>query len=370
VTDFLNIPTTLVPGEFFGAPAGTYIPVQFGTKYTASYGVTAEQVLFDGQVFVGLQARKTSIDLRESQVAVTKELIKANVYKIYYQLVIGRKQISTLDANIARQEKLLHDTKAMFENGFQEKLDVDKVNVSLSNLRTEKLKVENMLASGTAGLKYLMGMPMKEQLVLTDTVGEADLKEGILYDSINYADRKEYQLLQNTEKLQKYDIKRWNMLYIPTLRTTFSWSRNAQRNKFDLLKKGEPWFSNTFISFQLSVPIFDGFRKDAMVRQAKLNVQKTRDNIVDLQNRINYEADSSLINLRNALATLNSQSANMTLAEQIYNQTKKKYEAGLGSNLEITNAETELRTAQNNYYAAMYDAIIARIDYLKAVGKL
>src|SRR4051812_4277328 len=100
VTDYLNIPTTLVPGEFFGQPAGTYLPVKFGTKYTGSYGLTGEQLLFDGQVFVGLQARAASIDYANQTVAVTAEQIKVNVYKIYYQLVIGKKQIGTLDINI------------------------------------------------------------------------------------------------------------------------------------------------------------------------------------------------------------------------------------------------------------------------------
>jgi outer membrane protein len=67
---------------------------------------------------------------------------------------------------------------------------------------------------------------------------------------------------------------------------------------------------------------------------------------------------------------MDEQTKNMQLAEQVYNQTKLKYDQGLGSNLEVKNAETELISAQNNYFTALYDAIIARIDYLKAVGKL
>ncbi|MBY0482884.1 MAG: TolC family protein, partial [Chitinophagaceae bacterium] len=62
--DYLKIPTSLLPGEIFGQPAGTYIPVQFGTKYNANAGFQLQQLLFDGQVFIGLKARSTSIDFQ------------------------------------------------------------------------------------------------------------------------------------------------------------------------------------------------------------------------------------------------------------------------------------------------------------------
>jgi outer membrane protein len=370
VQNYLKLPTQLLPGEFFGLPAGTYAPVTFGTKWNGTYGANLRQLLFDGQVFVGLQARKTSIDYAESNVGITKELIKANVYKIYYQLVIGKKQIALLDANIARSEKLLHDTKALFENGFQERLDVDKVNVTLSNLRTQKITVENQLQTGYIALKQLMGMPVRENLVLTDTLNEGALKEGILDEAAKYEDRKEFQLLQNVEKLNRFDIKRHQYTYIPTVSLTGSYSRNAQRNKFNFFKGGEPWFPTAYIGLQIDIPIFDGFARDARIQTARLNLEKTQNNLADLKNQIDMEVDSSRIRIRNSLIMLDEQVKNMKLAEEVYNQTKIKYDQGLGSNLEVTNAETELRTAQNNYFSALYDAIIARVDYLKAIGKL
>jgi outer membrane protein TolC len=118
------------------------------------------------------------------------------------------------------------------------------------------------------------------------------------------------------------------------------------------------------------VPIFDGFAKDARIKSAKLELQKTQNNIEGMKNQINNEVEQSRINIRSAVITMDEQTKNMQLAEQVYNQTKIKYEQGLGSNLEITNAETDLREAQNNYFTALYDAIVARIDYLKATGKL
>lgn len=366
----INLPVSLVPGEFFGDPPGTYRAFPFGTEYNGTYGVTAEQLLFDGQVFVGLQARRASIDWRTAQAQVTEEMIKANVYKIYYQLVVGERQITTFDANITRTEKLLSDTRALFQNGFAEKLDVDKVTVNLANLRTEKTKMENTLKTGYIGLKYLMGMPVRSELVLTDTISDDMVKQNLLVDSVRYEDRREFQVMQSLEKLARFDIKRYQFMYIPTVSLTGNYSRNAQRNSFDFFKGGRDWFTITFIGLNINVPIFDGFRKDAQIKQARIQLEQTRNQMSDLKNKIDQEVDSSVITIRNAIITLDAQRQNMDLANEVYNQTKVKYDNGLGSNLEITNAEADLRIAQNNYYQALNDAIVARIDYLKAIGKL
>lgn len=301
---------------------------------------------------------------------VTEEQIKANVYKVYWQLVVGQRQIATIDANIARAEKLLNDTKALFQNGFAERLDVDKTTVTLANLRTEKIKVENTLKTGYIGLKYLMGMPVKAELVLTDSLSDEKVKEGLLTDSVRYQDRKEYQLLETQVKLNKYDIKRHQFTYIPKVSLVGNYSRNAQRNEFDFFKGGRDWFTITYVGLNLNIPIFDGFAKDSRIKSARLAMQKTENQMNDLKNQIDQEVDKSVITIRNAIVTLDLQRQNMALAQEVYNQTKLKYDNGLGSNLEITVAETDLRTAQTNYYTALYDAIVARIDYLKAIGKL
>ena len=149
-TDYLKIPTSLLPAQIFGGPAGTFIPVQFGTKFNANYGANFQQLLFDGQVFVALQARATSLEMQRKNAAVTEEVIKANIYKIYYQLSASKTQLNILDANLERLNKLAQDAQIMYKNGFAEKLDVDKVNVQLNNLQTEKLKATNAVEIGRA----------------------------------------------------------------------------------------------------------------------------------------------------------------------------------------------------------------------------
>jgi outer membrane protein TolC len=346
-----------------------FVQAQFGTKWNATGSIDFSQLLFDGQVFVGLQARDASLDFQRKSQAVTEEMIKVNVTKIYYQLVVGATQLTSIDANINRFEKLLAETKAIFEQGFAEKLDIDKVNVQLNNLKTEKVKITNQLSAGNASLKFLMNMPQKEQLILTDTFSEDELKKNILDTAYNYADRKEMQLLEVAKQLGQYNVKRYQLSYLPTVALYGNYAKNAQRNQFDFFGNG-PWFTSSLIGLKIAVPIFDGFAKAARVNKAKLELQKTNIQVENLKANIDNDVTKANLLLSSSLITMDTQKKNMELAEKVYNTTKLKYQQGLGSNQEIYTAQTELKVAQNNYFAALYDAIIAKIDFLKATGKL
>lgn len=347
-----------------------FIAAQFGTKYSANAGVDLSQILFDGQVFVGLQARATSIEWVKKSAEVTEEMIKANINKVYYQLVAGKTQIELVDANITRLEKLSHDTKEIYKNGFAEKLDVDKLDVQLANLRTEKLKVISSISNGYLGLKVLMGMPIKDSLVLTDTLSLEKITDGIVDNAAyNYKDRKEYQYAELGKKLNEYNIKRYQLSQIPTLTLSGSYYKNAQRDKFNFFSKGD-WFTVSSVGVRMSIPIFNGFVTRAKIAQAKIQLQQTQNQMDALQLDIDNQVQTARNNLSTAVSTLDFQKRNMALAESVYNQTKKKYEVGTGSNTEITTAQTDLKQAQTNYITAIYDAIIARIDYLQAIGKL
>jgi outer membrane protein len=347
-----------------------FVEAQFGTKYTASAGVDFSQLLFDGQVFVGLQARSTAIKFASKTAEVTQEQIKANVYKIYYQVLAGRQQLSTIDANITRFEQLLDDTKEIFKNGFAEKLDVSKAEVSLTNLRTEKLRVENTLESAMIGLKLLIGMPVNDQLVLTDTLPEDIYSEEVLDTRFTYNERPEYEQLSLSRKLNEYNVRRYKLSYLPTVSLSSSYYQIAQRNQFNFFKAGEPWFPSSSVGVRINVPIFDGLAKAARVRTARLQLEQANNNLQNMELSIDREIAEARLGIRTAAAAMEYQKKNMQLAEEVYNQTKLKYEQGLGSNLEITNSQAELTTAQNNYYSALYDAIIARVDFLRATGKL
>lgn len=347
-----------------------FIQAAFGTKWVASAGVSLQQILFDGQVFVGLQARKTALDFSMKNYDVTEEGIRTNIYKVYYQLVISKVQMQQIDANITRTEKLLHDAGELYKNGFAEKLDVDRTNVQLINLQTEKSNLQNIISNGYLGLKVLIGMPVKDTLILTDTVTEDNLKEGLLNEGMyQYTDRQDYQYLQIAKKLGDYNIRRYKLSKLPSVNLSSGFSKLAQRNTFSFFGKGD-WFSSSNISLNINVPIFDGNFKTAKMKQAQIENEQTANQIAGLEMAIDNEVATATNNYRNAIASLDFQMKNKELAEEVYNQTKKKYESGLGSTLDIANAEADLKTAEGNYISAMYTSVIAKIDYLKAIGKL
>jgi outer membrane protein len=369
LTDYVQIPTTIIPGQFFGQPAGTFIPVKFGTTYNTTYGVTLKQVLFDGQVFVGLQARQASIDFYQKRQEITEQFLRANITKVYYQLIIAKTQVDQIDANINAQQTLVHNSTEMFKNGFAEQLDVDKATVQLSNLESEKIQTQFNIDNGFLGLKVLLGMPVKDSLHLTDTLTYDMIRDAALTDNYKYSDRRDYQLLQINRQLNEYDLKRYRKEYIPTANLTANYSQFQYNNDFNLTQKGT-WYPTTYVGLNINVPIFDGFFKDANIKQARFRLEQTLNNMDSLKIRIDNDVKGSQLRFTAALATLDFQKKNMELSEKVYEQTRKKYEQGFGSNIEIATALSDQKTAQANYFNALYSAIVARVDYLNAIGKL
>jgi outer membrane protein len=354
----------VMPSEF------GFVAAQFGTKFTANAGISLNQLLFDGQVFVGLLARDAAIDFYKKNAEVTQEMIRANIYKIYYQLVVSKTQIELLDANIALLEKNQNDTRIIYETGFREKLDVDKATVQLANLQTEKRKILNGISNGYYGLKTLMGMPIQDELILTDKITDDQIKEGILdLGTYSYDDRKEYQLLQTGIKLNEYNIRRYKLSQIPTVSLSALYAKNAQRNQWNFFNNGQ-WFTISNINLNINIPIFNGFITKSKIQQSRIELQKAQNQAENLKLSIDNDVAVAKNNFQSAVSTMDFQKKNMELAEKVFQQTKKKYEIGTGSQIEITAAQTDLKSAQTNYINALYDAIIAKIDFMKAAGKL
>ena len=191
----------------------------------------------------------------------------------------------------------------------------------------------------------------------------------VLFFDYKYTDRRDYQLLQINRQLNEYNIKRYKKEYIPTFKLNANYSQNQYTNDFNWGQKNS-WFPTTYVGLAVNVPIFDGFYKAANVRQARLQLQQTVNNMDSLKNRIDNDVRETQLRFTAALATLDYQKKNMDLSAKVYAQTRKKYEQGLGSNLEITTAFNDQRVAQSNYFNALYNAIAARVDYLNAIGKL
>jgi outer membrane protein TolC len=347
-----------------------FIAAQFGTRYSASAGVSLSQILFDGQVFVGLQARNSLIESARKNVEITEDAIRVNIFKVYYQLVVSKTQIELIDSNIATLSRLLRDTRLIYQNGLTEQLDIDKLNVQLTNLQTERSKVINLVSNGYYGLKTLIGMPVTDELILTDTLSDTGVKEGLMdLANYKYEDRKEYQYAQIAQRLNEYNLRRYKLSQIPTITLNGNYAKSAQRNKWNFFGKGD-WFTISNVSLNVSVPIFNGMFTRTKIAEVRIDMQRLQNQIDALQLSIDNEVATAKNNFQSAITNMDFQKKNMALADKVYQQTRKKYEVGVGSQSEINLARTDLKQAQTSYINSLYDAVIARIDYLKAIGKL
>ncbi|MHB1180127.1 MAG: TolC family protein, partial [Daejeonella sp.] len=291
------------------------------------------------------------------------------VTKAYYSVLVSNEQLSLLDVNLARLRKSLKDTESMFKNGFVEKIDVDRLTVLSNNLETERENVLRLLALNVNLLKFQMGMTINSQLVLTDSITGLQADQAVaVIDTGAYRDRIEYSLLQTRLKVNEFDLKRYKSQYLPSLSAFGSSSQSFQANKFSELYNRN--FPATVIGLRLSVPIISGGIKLYQVRNAKLVILKTQNDLNNLQNGIGLEVEQSRTTYLNGLKSLDNQKRNMDLAQEVLRVTKIKYEQGVGSSIEVTTAETSLKEAQNNYITALYDLLINKVNLDRSLGKI
>jgi outer membrane protein TolC len=368
---FFEIPTQVVPASAFGGPEGVTQAFQFGLEYDASAGLDASQLIFDGTFIVGLQGAKTYAELSIKKYQQSKIETAEQVGKAYYNVLVSTERMEFFEANIARIKKLRDDTKAFYDNGFVEKIDVDRVQVTYNNLVNETEKAEKLIGLSKILLKYQMGMDMNADLILTDDLKNIKFEEAIPADEpIDYTKRIEYSILQTNQHLQELDLKKNRFQYLPSLFAYADLSTYAYRYNFDFFDGDKKWYPTSFFGAKMTVPIFDGMQRRSRIAQAKLELKKMENNFKSLEQSIALETESAKVKLQNNIASLITQRKNRDLAEEVSRVSKIKYDQGVGSNLEVVTAETDYKEAVNNYYFAMYEAIVAKIDYLKATGAL
>jgi outer membrane protein TolC len=297
--DFIRVPTNLVPGEIFGQP-GELLPVQFGVKYQSSFGLELNQLLFDGTYLVGLQASKTYKELSSKSLKRSRIETSVAVTKAYYSVLVSNEQLNLLDANMLRLKKSLEDTKALYKNGFVEKIDVDRLTVLNNNLETERENVIRLLDLNVNLLKFQMGMSIQSKLTLKDSIAGLQVVQTFaVSDTSAYKNRIEYGLLETQKKLNELDLKRYKSQFLPSLSAFGSTSQNALSNSLGSLFDRS--FPATLIGFRLAVPIMSGGIKLYQVRNAKLEILKTQNNLINLRNGISLEVEQAQTTYRNGL---------------------------------------------------------------------
>ncbi|ANE52149.1 TolC family protein [Flavisolibacter tropicus] len=356
-------------GPITEVPPPTLRELSFQQPWNTAVGATVQQLLFQPDVFVGLQARKTALNLSTAFIEQTKERIKDSAYRRYYAILVAQKQLHFIDESISRLEKLYHDDSIMFKNGFAERLDLDRVQVQLNNLRSTRTFVDNGVTISYAALKFALGLPQKDTVVLKEELTSASIKEGILDADFKYEDRAEIRTLQATKELQQLDVKRNQMGALPTVALTGNYSLSGQGQRF-VFSGSTVYLNSSYIGLNVSVPIFDGFQRRYRTQQAQLKVSKLDNNITNVKQAIDFQQTVSRESLKSALYNLDTQERNLELALKVYSTTKLKFEQGLGSSFEVLQSDADYQQAQNNYFNALYNATVAKIGYQSSLGKL
>jgi outer membrane protein TolC len=357
----------------------------FQLKSTGDAKLQITQLLFSGSYLVGLKAASTYKELAYKTTEQTEIELIQSVTKAYYSVLINKERITLFDNNIGRVDSLLRSTAAMNKNGFSEEIDVDRIQVQLNNLKTERIKFLNSQALSLALLKFQMNYPMGDALQIKGSLQSLKIDESFLdglEDGWDPKNRIDYKVLETQRELQRLDIKNKYAAGMPKLSAFANLGYATQSPNIGGLFKTETnlkddgvlgpdkWYSYSMFGVTLNVPIFSGMQRTYQVQQAKLSMVKIENNVAKLNRSIELDIEQNSITFRNALESLKAQEENMRLAAKVARVTKIKYEQGVGSNIEVTDAESSLRESQVNYYNALFDAIIARTDLEKTYGKI
>jgi outer membrane protein len=380
------------PGSFSffpitpGANDGDILAAQnfFQLKSSGDAGLNVNQLIFSGSYFVGLQASRTFKDLSVKQANQTKEQVIELVTKAYYNVLINEERETLFNNNISRLDSLLKSTKALNKNGFAEDIDVDRIQVAYNNIQSERNKFVNLKKLGLELLKFQMGYPISAELSVVGKIEDVQVTSDLspYLDKWDYKTRPDYQVLETNQKLQKLNIKNQYAGALPTISAFANLGYSTQSNSIgglfttntNISDNGsigpDKWYGYSLFGVTLNMNIFTGFQRQYKIQQEKLTLQKVENGFRTLKESINLETKQASINFENAITSLTSQKENMELANKVARVTKIKYEQGVGSNIEVVDAENSLRTAQTNYYNALFDAMIAKVDIDKAYGKI
>jgi outer membrane protein len=375
--DYIQPPATVGP-SFTGLlngqidPNAPLVKYPFGAvKYTNTFAANASQLLFSGTFIVGLQAVKTFKELSQRNLIRTRIETNVNVTKAYYQVLVSNEEIKLLDANISQLKQQLDQTTQQNKQGFVEKIDVDRLDVQYSNLVTSRENTVRSLTLNYQMLKFQMGMPINQQLVLKDKLADINLDAQAVdstLDTTVYRNRIEYNLLETNIRLNQLNVKSKKAEYLPTFTASGSYGGTYEENQFRYLY--DHLYPSSYVGVNLSIPIFSGFQRSNQVKELEIAVIKAQNDLYDAKNALSLQISSANITFFNSLKSLNTQKRSRELAEEVLHVAKVKYQQGVGSSLEVTQAETDFESADNQYIQALYNVLISKVDLDKAYGRI
>lgn len=349
--------------------------IAMGYRYSSNLTGEVTQMIFDPSFWVGLKASKYN---RLASLQSTQQVNEQTAYNIanaYYQVIVVQKQIQLLQSNMANTGKLLSNTQLQFQNGVAKQVDVSRIQVNFNNLKSQYEQAQLNLQQAFNALKFQMGMPIEQGLLLSDTSLAFTEDAGVLPDSSQnyFENRVSYKLAKTNITLQELDRRNNFSGYYPTLTGYANYAYNAQGPNFALYKTPESrWvnYTTAALGVRLRFNVFDGLQRNALVQQSKIKTRRLEENLNLTKQNINLEVSNAKTQYLNTLQRIKAEQQNVELAQQVYQVTQLEFREGVGTSTALVQAETSLQQAQNTYITTLLDLYRARLDIERVKGNI
>ena len=363
--NFIELPTSLIPAQFFGGNEGEFAEVQFGTPQTMTAGLTLQQLIFDGSYIVGLEASKIFLKISENIFEKTILEVRKNIVQTYSSVLLARENIDFLEKNKNNLEKNLLELNQLYENGFEEEESVEQIRLTLSGVKTQLRYVNNIERITLDMLKLLMGFPIKSPLMLSDNL------EKLTNDSLfNFKVPQNLSLDNNIDiKIAVNNLLSETLLYryerskgLPRLSAFLNGNYTGNSESFTFTQQGQKWFGAALLGINLQIPVFSSLRRSALSQKAKIAMLQAENDLTETQERILIEVKAAENDYKLAVENYFTNKENLELATRIEKKNQLKYFEGVTSSFELREAQLQLYSAQNNYIKSIQEVIQKKLS--------
>tara|TARA_B100000575_G_scaffold285323_1_gene280467 strand:+ start:770 stop:2113 length:1344 start_codon:yes stop_codon:yes gene_type:complete len=363
--NFIELPTSLIPAQFFGGNEGEFAEVQFGTPQTMMAGLTLQQLIFDGSYIVGLEASKIFLKISENIFEKTLLEVRKNIVQTYSSVLLARENIDFLEKNKNNLEKNLLELNQLYENGFEEEESVEQIRLTLSGVKTQLRYVNNIERITLDMLKLLMGFPIKSPLILSDNL------EKLTNDSLfNFKVPQNLNLDNNIDiKIAENNLLSETLLYryerskgLPRLSAFLNGNYTGNSESFTFTQQGQKWFGAALLGINLQIPVFSSLRRSALSQKAKISMLQAENDLTETQERIFIEVKAAENDYKLAVENYFTNKENLELAKRIEKKNQLKYFEGVTSSFVLREAQLQLYSAQNNYIKSIQEVIQKKLS--------
>ncbi|MFC5271101.1 TolC family protein [Adhaeribacter terreus] len=364
VQHYLKMPVTIFPNE-----AGVLVPRQIGTINSSNLSLTANQAIFSNDLFFASRGSRYVRLQSEQEIYNEKISTIVAVSRAFYDVLLSQEQLKILDQDIIRQEKQLKDAKAQYEQGLVDKTDWQRADISLTNVRSTRKRVQEAIKPKYVFLKELIGYPAEKELNIT--FDPVKMRQSMFTDTLqtlNYTNRIEFQQLQTQKQIQELSVNYYKWSFMPTFSAYFNYNLVYQNNDFQQLYNQS--YPNSPIGLRMSVPLFTGTRRLQNLKREQLREKRLDLDIANVKNRISTEYETALATYRSDLYELKTVQHNVEMAEEVYRVIKLQYDEGIKPYLDLILAEAEIRATQLNYYNALYRVLTSKLEVERVTGTI